>query len=68
MDRLEMNLQLTRNDNHTIMLSHYPTATMMYTRSSSGTTFAELSTRFSVYLCGHLHKLVCGKYVKMMIL
>ncbi|KAF7720944.1 Transmembrane protein 62 [Apophysomyces ossiformis] len=59
MDRLEEALTSGRY-NHTFMLSHYPTTTMVTGTSSKGQTFRDLARHFSVYLCGHLHRLVAG--------
>ncbi|KAF1802973.1 Metallo-dependent phosphatase-like protein [Mucor lusitanicus] len=46
--------------NHTFLFSHYPTTTMFPGVSSEGYTFSDLADHFSIYFCGHLHKLAAG--------
>ncbi|KAJ3129919.1 Transmembrane protein 62 [Nowakowskiella sp. JEL0407] len=46
--------------NHTFLLSHYPTTTTLFGKSSSGKSFSDLRKEISVYLCGHFHKLYWG--------
>ncbi|RCI03842.1 Transmembrane protein 62 [Rhizopus stolonifer] len=46
--------------NHTFMFAHYPTTTLVTGISSEGYTFRDLANRFSVYFCGHLHRLTAG--------
>lgn len=46
--------------NHTFLFSHYPTTTLIPGRSSEGFTFSDLANHFSVYFCGHLHRLTAG--------
>ncbi|KAG0163151.1 Transmembrane protein 62 [Apophysomyces sp. BC1015] len=59
MDRLAAAITSTRY-NHTFVLSHYPTTTMVTGTTSQDQTFRDLAHHFSVYLCGHLHRLVAG--------
>ncbi|KAI9271994.1 Metallo-dependent phosphatase-like protein [Sporodiniella umbellata] len=52
---------LTKNYNHTFLqFSHYPTTTLFSGKSDGGHTFTDLANNFSMYLCGHLHKLTAG--------
>ncbi|KAF9433045.1 Transmembrane protein 62 [Entomortierella beljakovae] len=60
MDNLKQRLDLTRDNNHTFVFSHYPVTTTMFGETSEGESFAELSKAFSVYMCGHLHTLKWG--------
>ncbi|KAF9584317.1 Transmembrane protein 62 [Lunasporangiospora selenospora] len=60
MDYLSQRLALTKGNNHTFVFSHYPVTTTMFGETSDGKSFAELSKSFSVYMCGHLHKLKWG--------
>ncbi|KAI1295983.1 Transmembrane protein 62 [Mortierella claussenii] len=60
MDNLRERLSLSQGNNHTFVFSHYPVTTTMFGETSAGETFAELSKSFSVYMCGHLHKLKWG--------
>ncbi|KAJ3036271.1 Transmembrane protein 62 [Rhizophlyctis rosea] len=60
MDFLATELQKAKSHNHTFVMSHYPTATMMFGKTSDGTTFWELSNHISIWLCGHLHRLFAG--------
>ncbi|KAI9321023.1 Metallo-dependent phosphatase-like protein [Dichotomocladium elegans] len=58
MDRLAGALQPLTN--HTFVFSHYPTTTMVFGVSSKGYRFRELARQYSVYMCGHLHRLAAG--------
>ncbi|KAG0240745.1 Metallo-dependent phosphatase-like protein [Mortierella sp. GBAus27b] len=60
MDYLKQRLALTKGNNHTFVFSHYPVTTTMFGETSEGDSFADLSSAFSVYMCGHLHKLKWG--------
>ncbi|KAF9114380.1 Transmembrane protein 62 [Mortierella sp. AM989] len=60
MDNLKQRLALTEGNNHTFVFSHYPVTTTMFGETSTGESFADLSRAFSVYMCGHLHKLKWG--------
>ncbi|KAF9191012.1 Transmembrane protein 62 [Haplosporangium sp. Z 767] len=60
MDNLARRLELSKGNNHTFVFSHYPVTTTMFGESSLGESFADLSKSFSVYMCGHLHKLKWG--------
>ncbi|KAJ3051213.1 Transmembrane protein 62, partial [Rhizophlyctis rosea] len=60
MDFLASELAKSASHNHTFVMSHYPTATMMFGKTSDGRTFWELSKDISVWLCGHLHRLFAG--------
>ncbi|KAF8941374.1 hypothetical protein EDD21DRAFT_439564 [Dissophora ornata] len=60
MDKLKQRLMLSNGNNHTFVFSHYPVTTTMFGETSAGESFAELSKSFSVYMCGHLHKLKWG--------
>ncbi|KAF9411815.1 Transmembrane protein 62 [Podila epigama] len=60
MDNLAKRLSLSQGNNHTFVFSHYPVTTTMFGRTSAGESFADLSKSFSVYMCGHLHKLKWG--------
>ncbi|SAM03891.1 hypothetical protein [Absidia glauca] len=57
MDRLAN--ALLKPSNHTFF-SHYPTTTMVFGVSSQGYTFRDLAKHYSVYFCGHLHRLIAG--------
>ncbi len=68
LDALQGLLQKHANASHTIVFGHYPIATVVSQRSSSGLTFdvaivyscnvQELLGKFATaYLCGHLHTL-----------
>ncbi|CAO3665487.1 unnamed protein product [Rhizopus stolonifer] len=46
--------------NHTFLFSHYPTTTMFAGKSGDGHTFKDLANHFSMYFCGHLHRLMAG--------
>nr|KAJ3422598.1 Transmembrane protein 62 [Polyrhizophydium stewartii] len=46
--------------NHTFVMSHYPTSTMLFGETSDGLSFWDISHHISVWLCGHLHKLAGG--------
>ncbi|OBZ85175.1 Transmembrane protein 62 [Choanephora cucurbitarum] len=59
MDQLEKALVST-SFNHTFVFSHYPTTTMVFGTSKNGRTFRDLASHYSVYFCGHLHKLIAG--------
>ncbi|ORX46737.1 Metallo-dependent phosphatase [Hesseltinella vesiculosa] len=58
MDRLVS--AVTPLANHTFVFSHYPTTTMVFGVSSQGYTFKDLAKHYSVYFCGHLHRLIAG--------
>ncbi|KAJ1917383.1 hypothetical protein H4219_003250 [Mycoemilia scoparia] len=60
MDNLEKQLDQSKYSNHTIVLNHYPTSTMVYGKTSSGKSFNDLTDRVSLFLCGHLHLLKAG--------
>ncbi|KAF9119027.1 Transmembrane protein 62 [Mortierella sp. 14UC] len=60
MDHLSERLALSDGNNHTFVFSHYPVTTTMFGETSLGESFADLSKSFSVYMCGHLHKLKWG--------
>lgn len=45
---------------HTFVISHYPIVTMRFQASTRGVSFADLSTTFTAYLSGHLHRLIGG--------
>ncbi|KAF9898351.1 Transmembrane protein 62, partial [Lobosporangium transversale] len=60
MDNLKQRLDLSKGNNHTFVFSHYPVTTTMFGETSTGESFADLSKAFSVYMCGHLHKLKWG--------
>ncbi|KAG0314209.1 Transmembrane protein 62 [Dissophora globulifera] len=60
MDNLKQRLALSKDNNHTFVFSHYPVTTTMFGETSAGESFADLSKAFSVYMCGHLHKLKWG--------
>ncbi|KAI9276204.1 Metallo-dependent phosphatase-like protein [Umbelopsis sp. AD052] len=46
--------------NHTMVFAHYPTTTVAFGTSDDGYTYTDLANQFSVYFCGHLHKLLGG--------
>lgn len=57
---------LNRNpSNHTFVMAHYPTATMLFGTTSSGKNFDMLAHHFSIWLSGHLHRLFAGLGNKM---
>ncbi|KAI8342116.1 Metallo-dependent phosphatase-like protein [Chlamydoabsidia padenii] len=58
MDRLAN--ALLKPANHTFVFSHYPTTTMVFGVSKQGHTFRDLAKYYSVYFCGHLHRLIAG--------
>ncbi|KAI8064190.1 Metallo-dependent phosphatase-like protein [Gongronella butleri] len=58
MDRLVS--AITAPANHTFVFSHYPTTTMVFGVSNDGYTFRDLAKHYSVYFCGHLHRLIAG--------
>ncbi|ORZ06608.1 Metallo-dependent phosphatase-like protein [Absidia repens] len=58
MDRLAS--ALLKPSNHTFVFSHYPTTTMVFGVSQQGYTFRDLAKHYSVYFCGHLHRLIAG--------
>ncbi|KAG0234133.1 Transmembrane protein 62 [Actinomortierella wolfii] len=60
MDHLAKRLSLSQGNNHTFVFSHYPVTTTVFGQTSKGESFADLSKSFSVYMCGHLHKLKWG--------
>ncbi|KAI8139188.1 Metallo-dependent phosphatase-like protein [Fennellomyces sp. T-0311] len=60
MDRLADALQPESHYNHTFVFSHYPTTTMVFGVSSKGHGFRDLAKLYSVYFCGHLHRLTAG--------
>ncbi|KAI8607191.1 hypothetical protein BC830DRAFT_1087154, partial [Chytriomyces sp. MP71] len=47
--------------NHTFVATHYPTSTMIMGTSQDGKTFSELAQHVSLWVSGHLHKLIGGK-------
>lgn len=51
--------------NHTFVMSHYPTTNTVFGHTSSGLSFQQMSHRISVWLSGHLHKLLAGLGDKM---
>ncbi|KAF1796840.1 Metallo-dependent phosphatase-like protein [Mucor lusitanicus] len=59
MDQLEHAL-IAKPYNHTFVFSHYPTSTMVFGVSKKGRTFRDLASHYSIYFCGHLHKLIAG--------
>ncbi|CEI91448.1 hypothetical protein RMCBS344292_05736 [Rhizopus microsporus] len=59
MDRLEKALTW-KQFNHTFVFSHYPTTTMVFGVSNKGSTFRDLAKHYSIYFCGHLHRLIAG--------
>ncbi|KAJ3245445.1 Transmembrane protein 62 [Chytriomyces hyalinus] len=70
LDHVDMNLLASVVDtaslhhyNHTFVLSHYPTSTMSIGASSDGRDFDTLAQSVSLWMSGHLHKLVGGKVV-----
>ena len=61
MEFLERRLLRYRGtSNHTFVLSHYPISTTLTGMTRSGRTFEDLGREFSVFMCGHLHKLAGG--------
>ncbi|KAJ3072461.1 Transmembrane protein 62 [Podochytrium sp. JEL0797] len=46
--------------NHTFISTHYPTSTMVLGRASDGRSFGDLSKGVSMWVSGHLHKLIGG--------
>ncbi|ORY97970.1 Metallo-dependent phosphatase-like protein [Syncephalastrum racemosum] len=60
MDRLADTLSSADPYNHTFVFSHYPTTTMVFGTSSKGQTFRDLARSYSIYFCGHLHRLAVG--------
>ncbi|KAG2174354.1 hypothetical protein INT43_004377 [Umbelopsis isabellina] len=46
--------------NHTMVFAHYPTTTVAFGVSDKGYTYTDLAKQFSVYFCGHMHKLIGG--------
>lgn len=62
MDRLEQGIEesLKLGIRHRILLGHYPTVTLQSQRSTSARSFADLTSKVSAYLTGHLHKLLFG--------
>lgn len=62
MDRLEEDIEesLRLGIRHRILLGHYPTVTLQTQRTTSGRSFADLTSNVSAYLTGHLHKLLLG--------
>ncbi|KAI7903330.1 Metallo-dependent phosphatase-like protein, partial [Cokeromyces recurvatus] len=59
MNRLASKIMSTTY-NHTFIFAHYPTTTMIPGVSSEGYTLNDLASRFSIYFCGHLHRLSAG--------
>ncbi len=59
MDDLSKSLHEFNKDgvNHTFVFGHYPLVTFTSDLSSKGESLSDLSKKFSVYLCGHLHTL-----------
>ncbi|KAJ3371813.1 Transmembrane protein 62 [Kappamyces sp. JEL0680] len=51
---------LREGHNHTFGMSHYPTGTTLFGKSSQGIGFWDMTQHVSVWLCGHLHKLAAG--------
>ncbi|KAI7897094.1 Metallo-dependent phosphatase-like protein [Mucor mucedo] len=51
---------MSNSYNHTFLFSHYPTTTMLTGKSTEGYTFGDLANHFSIYFCGHLHRLTAG--------
>ncbi|OZJ04422.1 hypothetical protein BZG36_02922 [Bifiguratus adelaidae] len=62
MDALEeqINSAIASGTKHIILSAHYPTATLLFGRTSSGKSFTDLSQFISVFMSGHLHKLFGG--------
>jgi hypothetical protein len=61
MDHLEQKvLQFSLQSNHTFVMAHYPIKMILTGVSSTGVSFPDLASHFSVFLSGHLHKLVAG--------
>ncbi|KAL1921054.1 uncharacterized protein VTP21DRAFT_11689 [Calcarisporiella thermophila] len=61
MDELDKTMMELKGYNHTFVLAHYPTTSILFGKTTKGgKTFNELSSQFSTYLCGHLHKLIPG--------
>lgn len=58
MDKLAEQLSDTNQSNHTFLMSHYPTSTIVFGTSSKGETFETLSQKVSLFVSGHLHRLV----------
>ncbi|KAI8393891.1 Metallo-dependent phosphatase-like protein [Radiomyces spectabilis] len=59
LDDLESAVTSSQN-NHTFLFAHYPTTTMVYGVSSQGQSLRDLARSYSIYFCGHLHRLVGG--------
>jgi hypothetical protein len=67
MDRKDMNFfvsavnkSVTNNYNHTFGMTHYPTGTLLFSRSQEGIDFWDVSHHLSLWFSGHLHKLAGG--------
>ncbi|KAG0178107.1 Transmembrane protein 62 [Apophysomyces sp. BC1021] len=60
MDRLANAVVEREEHNHTFVFSHYPTTTMVFGVSGKGYGYRDLARRYSVYFCGHLHRLIAG--------
>ena len=58
LDFLESSIQ--PRSNHTFILSHYPSGTLIKGTSSKGSSFPYVTRNVSVWFSGHLHKLIGG--------
>eukprot|EP01137_Pigoraptor_chileana_P034491 Opistho-2@27122 len=57
-DRLDAAVGPFGAHNHTIVFGHYPLSTVVSARGSSGLTAAQVVSRTTAYVCGHLHTLL----------
>ncbi|KAI9353896.1 hypothetical protein BDR26DRAFT_849416 [Obelidium mucronatum] len=58
MNALASIVDKSKTHNHTFIFTHYPTSTMVMGTSSDGRTFHDLSKGVSMWVSGHLHKLI----------
>lgn len=58
MDFIEESIQ--SNANHTFVMSHYPSGTLVKGLSSKGFNFDSLTTNVTIWFSGHLHNLIGG--------
>ncbi|KAJ3380329.1 Transmembrane protein 62, partial [Lobulomyces angularis] len=56
-DMDHLSASLNEFHNHSFVMSHYPTSTTLFGKSSKGETFEQLSNLISVFFSGHLHTL-----------
>ncbi|KAJ3321347.1 Transmembrane protein 62 [Boothiomyces sp. JEL0866] len=51
---------IEKKHNHIFGMSHYPTGTTLFGKTSDGIAFWDTAQHFSIWFCGHLHKLAAG--------